>query len=329
LNRLTTRRVTVQDVADYCGLSKSTVAYVLREPKTCKATEKTKVKVAEAVKKLGYRTNPAARALSTRRYNSIGVLLPPLGGHYTELTIELDKELRRKNYFGVFSFWDAADSDKSFKKGLQHLLANGIDGIITVKYDEYLYKLNIPVVIFGNKWPSCDCVYPDKVAYMEETVKYLYDHNHHKIGFFGLTHEIRAKTLRKELEKYELPVNEDWFVDCWGIPEHGKKAMEKLLTLDERPDAIILHSDFMAPGVLSVAAQAGIKIPEDISLISYDNLEESNYCIPALTTFDQCLATAAKMLTKAMLTRLRTPEIPQQAFSYKMPLVERKSVIYR
>ena len=321
------KRVTLEDVAKYCGLSKSTVAYVLREPRTCKAAAKTKEKVAAAVRKLGYRTNPAARALSSQRYRAVGILFPSCSGHYGTLMVELDKEMRKHNYFSVFSFWEPDNPTTSFKESLSHLCNHGIDGIITTEYNDLVCKLNMPVVIYGNEWPACDCVYPDKTAYMKETVEYLCRRNHRQIAFLGLTQEIRARVLREELTKRQLPVNEDWFINC--MPSDGEAAMRKLLSLPERPDAIILHSDSMAPGILSSADAAGVRIPEDISLISYDNLYESQYTRPPLTTFDQCLPLAAKMLTKTILRRIDEPQTPQLKLSFRMPLIERHSIITR
>lgn len=326
------RGVTVQDIADYCGLSKSTVAYVLREPSTCKATAATKEKVFTAACKLGYRPNSAARSLSTRRYRTIGVLMPPFGGYYNELMVHLDNEMNKYDYYGVFSFWELKElkyNTEAFKYSFSKLCNHGIDGIITVEYNQFLAKSDIPIVIYGNQWPSFDCVYPDKVLYMKETVEYLYRHGHRKIGFLGLTNEIRAEVLRKELLRYQLPVNEDWLINSPAVAEHGEKSMRKLLSLPQRPDAIILHSDLMMSGVLLAANEAGVRIPKDISVISYDNLQESRYFIPPLTTFDQCLRQAAKILVETMLRRIDNPQMPQCKQSFKMPLVERKSVINR
>jgi DNA-binding LacI/PurR family transcriptional regulator len=324
------KRTTIQDLADHCELSKSTVAYVLREPVTCKASKVTKSKVASAVRKLNYKPNPAARALSTRRYRTIGVLMPPLSGYYVELMKNLDREMKAHGFYAIFSFWELDSSGatkmNSFKRAVLELSNHGIDGIITTENDVFLLEMDIPIVVYGNKWPSFDCVFPDKVTYMQETVEYLYQHGCRKIGFFGLTHEIRAKALREELYKYKLPVNEEWFIYGVGSPACGESNMRKLLSLDECPDAIILHSDFMMSGVLTAADEAGIKIPEDISIISYGNLLESKYFRPPLTTFDECLGLAAKMLTKTILKRIECPQEPPRQLSYKMPLIERKSV---
>lgn len=327
------KRVIIQDVADYCGLSKSTVAYILREPDSCKATVATKEKVASAVRKLNYRPNPAAKALSTRRYHTIGVLMPPLGGYYSELMVHLDREMKARGFYGIFSFWEVNSSGttnlNSFKHSITQLCNHGIDGIITPEYNNFLLELDVPVVIYGNQWPSFDCVYPDKVTYMKKTVEYLCSHGHHKIGFLGLTHEIRATVLREELLKRRLPVNEQWFINGVATPTCGENSMQELLSQDELPDAVILHSDFMMPGVLLAADNAGVRIPEDISVISFGNLLESKYFRPSLTTFDECLELGAKLLVEIMLRRINDPQMPQWQQSFEMPLVERKSVINR
>lgn len=324
------KRITIQDIADYCGLSKSTVAYILREPDTCKAAAATKEKVALAVRKLDYKPNPAARALSTRKYRTIGVLMPPLCGYYSELMVHLDRELKARGFFGIFSFWELDEFSRteinSLKNSIAQLCNHGIDGIITTEYNSFIAGLDIPIVIYGNRWPLLDCIYPDKPAYMQETVDYLCKKGHKKIGFIGLTHEIRAVTLKEELQKRNLPVNDKWFIYGMALPTYGENGLRHLLTLAERPDAVILHSDLMMPGLLQAADNAGIRIPQDLSVISFGNMPESRYFRPPLTTFDECLDLGAKMLVETILERIDNPKMPLRQLSFKMPLIERESV---
>lgn len=326
------QRTTIQNLADYCQLSKSTVAYVLREPDTCVASKATIEKVAYAKRKLNYKPNLAARALSTKKYQTIGVLMPPLSGYYVELMKHLDREMKARDFYAIFSFWELNSTKekefKSFTHSLVQLSNHGIDGIITTEHDDVLKKLDIPVVIYGNQWASFDCVFPDKIIYMQETVEYLYQKGCRKIAFLGLTHEIRATVLREELRKRKLPVHEEWFINGTGSPISGENNMRKLLSLNDRPDAIILHSDFMMPGVMLAADEVGVKIPDDISIISFGNMMESKYTRPSLTTFDECLELAARMLVKTILQRIDNPQAPPQQYSFKMPLIKGQSVTH-
>lgn len=318
------KRVTVQEIANRCGLSKSTVAYVLREPETCRATAETKAKVLNTARELGYRSNPAARALSTKSYKTIGMLFPMTEGYYGELMMALDKAMKVRGYHGIYSFWE----NGSFAEALDNLCHQGIDGLISLEYSPALEDIGKPVVIFGNQWPKWDCVYPDKADYMRRTVGYLTDRGYQKIGFIGLTHESRAVVLREELARRGLPVRAEWFIDILSTRENSKAAMEKLLALKEMPEAVILHSDILMSGLLQASADR-IRIPEDLAVISFDNLKESAYFLPPLTTFDQCFEQAAEWLVDTLLKRIAEPEHPQILRSYVTPMVERKSVLRR
>ena len=315
------KRVTVQEIADCCGLSKSTVAYVLREPTTCRATEETRRKVLDMARTMGYQGNPAARALSTRRYRTIGMLLPMTEGYYGELMMSLDRVMKQRGYHGIYSFWE----NGSFTEALSNLCRQGIDGLISLEYSKALAETGKPVVMFGNLWPEWDCVYPDKADYMRQTVAYLRGRGYRKIGFMGLTHELRAVVLREELSRYNLPVREEWFIDTFATRANGAMAAEKLLSLSERPEAVILHSDILMSGLVHAAA-GRIDIPRELAVISFDNLRESAYFQPPLTTFDQCLDQVAEWLVDTLLKRIADPKLPRILHSYTIPMIERNSV---
>lgn len=315
------KRITIQEIADRCGLSKSTVAYVLREPDTCRATPETRRKVLGTAKAMGYRGNPAARALSTRSYRAIGMLFPMAEGYYGELMMSLDRAMKLRGYHGIYSFWE----NGSFPEALDNLCHQGIDGLISLEYSPALDDIGKPVVIYGNKWPRWDCVYPDKADYMRRTVAYLAGRGYREIGFLGLTHEIRAVVLREELARRGLQVRDEWFIDMFSNRENGKAAAEKLLALKERPAAVILHSDILMGGLLQTVA-GHIRVPEELAVISFDNLKESAYSLPPLTTFDQCLDQAAEWLVDTLLKRIAAPDQPQILRSYTAPMVERLSV---
>jgi DNA-binding LacI/PurR family transcriptional regulator len=89
---------------------------------------------------------------------------------------------------------------------------------------------------------------------------------------------------------------------------------------------VITHSDLVAIGVIKYAHDAGIGIPDEISIVSYDNLPQAAYTVPALTTFDQCYGKAAALLVKAILQRIEHPGMPQRKIPFPLPLVERDSV---
>ena len=316
------KAVTIQQIADRCGLSKSTVAYILRQPENCSARNSTKELVFTTAREMGYVVNTAARALSTGNYKTIGLLFPRTDGHYGELIMALDRELKINGFHGIFSFWE----NDGFPAAVKKLCQQGIDGIISLETDPVLKSSGKPVVICDNPWDGYDCVYPDKIGYAQQIFDHITRRGYKKIGYFGITTEIRGRTLKDLIIKAKLPFNEEWFVKAAGTRRHGESAMEQLLQCKELPEVIILHSDIMISGVLKVARQHNIRIPEEIAITSYDNLPESAQFYPEITTFDPQVQLQAEMLLETLLARIEKPHQPIRHTAIPTLLIERDSL---
>lgn len=319
------QQITLQDIADYCGLSKSTVAKVISNPQNTKVRPVTVSKVLAAAKKLNYTTNFAAKMLRTQRSNTIGVIFPNVNSFYRELVTHLDSQLAKRGYFGLFSFWDPLDK-KTYLSSYKRMRDHGVDGIITNDKDESIPDMDIPTVIYGNRLRVFDCVYPDKLDYARRAVLHLHEMGHEKIGFIGAMHDPRFQAICDELRRLNLEVCPEWLLQCSAYMRNGYDMMRYLLKQSKLPTAVILHSDHLAFGVIRAAEEAAIRIPEDLSILSYDNLAESEFSNPPLTTFDQRYEYAAEQLVDILLKRIQNPSLSQQCISYVMPLVERKSV---
>ena len=319
------KAVTVQQIADRCGLSKSTVAYILREPESCSARRSTKELVFETARKMGYVVNTAARALSTGSYKTIGLLFPHTDGHYGELIMALDRELKINGFHGIFSFWE----NDGFPAAVKKLCSQGIDGIISLETDPVLKNSGKPVVICDNPWDGYDCVYPDKIGYAQQVFDHITRRGYKKIGYLGITTELRARTLKELILQAGLPFREEWFIKFAGARKYGEAAMEQLLKAPELPEVVILHSDLMLGGVLKIARQQNIRIPEDIALISYDNLPESSQFYPEITTADPQISLQAEMLLNTLLKRISDPQLPIRHTAIPTLLIERDSLPYK
>ncbi len=318
---------TLQDIADYCQLSKGMVGKVIRAPEHCKASARTRQLVAEAVRALDYRPNYAAKALSTRRTYSVGILFPAVNSFYYELGIKLDIMLAARGYTGLFAYWDISrDPLKAYRDIFERVRLRNVDAIVTCQYESFLTGKGIPVIVYGNEHRGVDCVFPDKKDFGARAVRYLTEKGHRDIGCIGFLPEIRYRAIRAEMKRLKLEVNPDWVIDSPAWSQNGYDSMHRILSCPRRPTALIVHSDHMASGALLAAHERGCRVPEDISLLSYDNLNESQYMVPPLTTFDQDFARGAELIVQALICRLENPGAPLQKYSFKMSLIERLSV---
>ncbi len=128
-----TSKATLQDIADHCGFSKSMVAQVMRDPQGSSAKQQTKSIIIDTAKKFNYRSNLAAKTLSTNKSYTIGVIMPSVGGFYYELAVELERILTEHGYYSLFSYWTVKDPKGSnSRQAFDRIIEHGVDGIKTV-----------------------------------------------------------------------------------------------------------------------------------------------------------------------------------------------------
>ncbi len=319
------KNCTLQDIADFCGVSKSTVAKVIQNPENCKMRQETVTMVQEAAVKLDYHASIAARSLRTNRSYTIGVIFPNICSFYRELVIYLDMELTRRGYYPLFSYWDPMDRT-TYAQCYNRLLKYGVDGIITNDDDESIPSRDVPTVIYGNELKVWDCVFPDKKHYAEHAINYLYNKGHRKIGYIGRQWDVRYQCVLDAMKKRGLEINPEWLRDSRTMSPEAYESAKALFQSSELPTALLAHSDHVAYAIIRAAAENGLKVPDDLSILSYDNLSESEFSLPPLTTYDQRFKHASLLLVDMLLRRIDDPSLPQQKMSYIMPLIERQSV---
>ncbi|OGV31266.1 MAG: hypothetical protein A2020_01430 [Lentisphaerae bacterium GWF2_45_14] len=318
-------RMTLREFSEKIGYAPSTISKALNNKNNCYTSEGIKRIIREKASELGYSPNPAARSLIMRSYRTIGVLLPSLGGFYSELVRLMEFALEKKEYSGLFSFWRPEDGEAGFRKAYERIVGRGIDGIITCHYTAWLKDCGTPVVCYGNMHDDIDCIFLDKIEYGVGAVNFLFNLGHRKIGFIGHTADLRCKSYRAELESKGIPFNESWTCDHVLTLFDAEVATENILKLDERPTAILAHNDTVAYSIIHTILKAGLRVPEDISVVGYDNLPESEYYNPPLTTFDLNIGNVAEVLVDTILRRIANPHILVQNIPIRPGIVERGS----
>lgn len=328
---------TIIDVAKRANVSTATVSRILNNQKGY--SEKTKQKVLRVIEELGYEPNAIARGLINKKTESIGVLFPSLSSLLTSELLNGIESVANANESSIIVCHTEFSGVRTMKY-LQMLNEKRIDGLIFTseilkeEYYAYIQKMNVPAILLSTKSAefSLPHVKVDDHDASYAATQYLIQKGHRKIGMLSgsntdpIAGRPRVEGFKRALQQSNLPFDEKVIVDCRGFSFHEGK-MNLLSLLKQIPDitAIFAASDELAIGAISEAYRLNMNIPNDISIIGYDNLKISEMTVPPLTTVAQPLfdmgATAAKQLFKMI-------DSSEEVYSITMPhqIIERKSV---
>jgi LacI family transcriptional regulator len=289
------KKITVKDIAKEAGVSICTVSHVLN--KTHFVSPELTERVNNAINKYNYRMNLVASSLRKRSSKLIGIILPD---STNQLFAILTKEIER--YSSVYNYNIViCNSDYNYKNDLEHIMmlySRNADGIIMISSseDKEVYKevanLNIPVVLVERKREQLefDSVTTDSYGSMIGVMDYLVKLGHKRIAFISRENNLFHGIMRfegyiKGLKKHNLKYDENYTFNDHGLSfKDGYEAMEKLLKLKVKPTAIIAYNDVIAIGVMRAIKENNFKIPEDFSVISFDNIEIDSYLYVTLTS---------------------------------------------
>ncbi|ACL69178.1 LacI family DNA-binding transcriptional regulator [Halothermothrix orenii] len=292
---------TIKDIAKIAGVSTATVSRVINNYPD--VSEKTKKKILKIMKENNYRPNSVARSLSTSKSNIIGIFFTDhfnTGIHhpfFREVIYGLEKIFDEKGYDILYFTNRKWGENFSYVEKCHDRQVDGVVLMGVPKTDSNIPKLldsDIPTVfvdldIVGKK---ASYVISDNYRGAEMAVNYLHSLGHTRIGMImGIS---STKVTNDRLLGYQTAIknlglvyNSQWILDGRYTEEGGYQAMSKYLEMDERPTAIFCQSDSMAIGAMQAIHEAGMSVPEDFSLIGFDDIEVSRYVNPALTTIKQ------------------------------------------
>ena len=312
-------RTTITEIANQLGISPSTVSRALNNhPAISKKTKKAVVKLA---KKLNYQPNLLALNLLRKKTNTIGVIVPEITSYFFSSVINGIQDL--VNPMGVNMIIGQSNESYEEEKSIVQTFASiRVDGFLispssqTKKFDHLrmLTENNIPLVIFDR---DCEGVNVDKVFVDEykgafQAVEYLIQSGCRRIAHIAgqqslSTARHRLKAYKDVLTKNNIPVLNEYIVESYGFtPEHGIDPTKKLLSLSNPPDAIFTINDGVAIGAMYVIKDAGIKIPEEISVIGFDDDPHSSYFKPSLSTVWQPTYEMGMLSARILMKRIST-----------------------
>jgi LacI family transcriptional regulator len=288
--------VRIQDVAREAGVSVSTVSRVLNS--RYGVADDTYQRVRKVIDDLGYSSSLAAKSMRGRT-NVIGVVIFNLSLSFnTEIVRGIDQFVQANSYdLMVYTSNRANHRDDPAweRKVVAQLNGSIVDGIVVVTPTETNLPTNHPIVVIEpcelGEFPA---VLSTNRAGTREAAEYLIELGHRRIGFIGgnpllLSAHQRQQGYEDALAAAGIPLDPDLMMVGDYSRERGVDAARSLLTLDEPPTAIMAANDQAAFGVLDVAAELGIRVPQQLSVIGFDNTPESAFTSPPLTTVNQSL----------------------------------------
>ena len=333
-------RTTLKDIAIKLKLSVSTVSRSLNDHPNI--NEKTKKRVKGLAKKLDYHPNLFALNLLNRKTNIIGIIVPEITSYFFSSVITGIQDVLRDTGYNIL----ICQTEESFYEEVaivENFLNVGIDGLLvspsskTKKYKHFnrLIKRGIPVVVFDRDCPGLevDKVLVDDYDGAFQAVDYLVKSGCKKIAHLGgplnlSTAKHRLNGYLDALKKNNIPIIDDYIIHVKGFNHKaGIKPAQTLLKLENPPDAIFAVNDCIAISAMHVAKMLELKIPNDISIIGFDDEPHSSYFTPALSTIWQPVYSMGMLAVRILMNRMENEnkiiELRQETF--KPELVIRDS----
>lgn len=330
--------VTVRDVALKANTSIATVSRVINNQ--AGYSEATKKRVHQAIKELGYESNGVARSLIKNKTNTIGVIFPNIASMITyELLNGIENIAQSRNY-SVIVCYTYSHPERTMEY-LKTLKEKRVDGLIftsenlTDEYINYIKKMNIPVVLLStiSKERDFPFVKVDDYKASYAAVEYLIHKGHENIGMLSgnpedpISGDPRIKGYKQALMDHNLSQKSNQIVaGCDFSFKDGRTNLPILLKKFPEITAIFAASDEMAAGAITAAHEKNIRLPEELSIMGYDNILISEMVYPPLTTVGQPLHEMGYTATKMLFKQIDNEELEESEIYLPFEIIERGSV---
>lgn len=315
--------VRLKDIADELGVSIVTVSKALRDrPDIAKAT---KLKILEHVKRMNYRPNLTARSLVTGRSFLVGLVVPDLiHPFFSEIAKALSATLRKKEYFLIVS---SSESDPTLEhEEIEHMLAHRLDFYVVAscrRDPEPFCKFSeagVPLILLDRAFPgfTCNFVGVNDRAVGQLATEHLIGQGCRRVAHIrGPDTNVgnaRAEGFLETMQRHGLAAREGYVIpggEAEGSvgEDRGRRAMDAVLALKPRPDALFCFNDTIAIGAMVRAFEAGLRIPQDLAIIGCGNFHYCNKLRVPLSSVDQRAAEIGERTAKMITSQLEKPAL--------------------
>jgi LacI family transcriptional regulator len=326
---------TISDVAQKAGVSPTTVSHVINNTRF--VSDEKRERVERAIEEMGYHPNALARSLRSGETHTIGLVLPDSANpFFAEVGRNIEGAAFNVGYSVILC--NTENDLKKENKYIDVLAENHVDGMIFVgageDRDSYrkLLDLKVHVVAMDRDYPDLkmDVVITDNLQGGRLATQHLIGLGHQRIACITGPSKVNLSAQRvtgyiQSLQEAGLGFDKDLIISGDFHPESGQAAAYQLLSMQDPPTAIFACNDMMAIGVLRACMELGRRIPQDLALVGYDDIELASYTTPSLTTIQQPKKEMGVTALKYLLDRIQAEQSAPQKALLPVSLVVRGS----
>jgi len=311
-------KVTIVEVAEKAGVSLGTVSRVMNND--VHVAPETRERVSTVMREMGYVANRQARGLKGSRTNVIGILAPDLGtGYIGEILHGVDAELGLHQFdLMLFTTHRTATKEASY---VANMVQGMVDGLLVIlprnpaDYTGILTRRNFPFVLIDHQGTGNPCPAVGAASWQGgyNATEYLIKLGHTRIGFITGSMDLGAAIDRLEgyksaLQVHHIPIDPQLIYEGTFFQPDGYAGGSTLLKLENPPTAIFASNDVMAMGAMDAIRTRGLRIPEDVSILGFDDIPQAAMVRPALTTVRQPLEEMGRLATQMLIDQLKNPD---------------------
>jgi LacI family transcriptional regulator len=318
--------VDIRDVARRAKVSTATVSRTVNRVATVDA--QLAKRVWKAIAELGYYPNRQARALVSGRSQVFGLIVSEITNPFFPEIVQTFETLAVEQNYEIL-LTSTIHDPKRMELAVRRMIEGRVDGVAILTFGmeddllEHLRFRNLPLVFVdvGPKAPRVSNIRVDYAHGIRQAVQHLAAMRHERIGFVTGPLRLRSATTRKEafeesMREIGLPVKSQFIVEGDHRLEGGKKALQQLSKLSERPSALLCSNDMTAIGVMRQAFELGIGVPSDLSVIGFDDTRLADFMIPPLTTVQMSQTELATLAFNALLKEVKREAPAQHGTEY-------------
>lgn len=329
--------ISLKELADHLSLSPATVSLVINKSKGAQAIpEETQKRIFAAAKELNYRPNFYARSLRTRRSFTIGILHPDLSDYVALLTSGIEDHLMREGYFYFAA--GHRNNPELIEEYPMIMMDRAVEGIIAID-TPIEHSLPLPIVVISGhrKIDGVTNLVLDHRRAAELALGHLVTLGHKHIAFMkgpkvSSDTEVRWQSICEVARALNLKMEPELCVEVefsTPFPDMGYPVVQKLLAGGKQFTALFAFNDVSAIGAIRALRDAGLKVPESVAVVGFDDIPSAAFNTPSLTTIRQPLRRMGEIAAQTLLERLRNSQHPPVEVAVEPELIVRESTTSR